>query len=287
MLRPLGTVLSKWSPARASLGEPLVAAITAWPELVGSRIADNAWPLALHGTTLVVATRSSAWSQQLQLLSPRILAGLAQAPETAHVERLTFRCGVLRRARAAAPVPARRAPAPRSAEPAPEPARDEFEALDRLRARIARALTGAAARCPSCGAPAERADSPCAPCAGIAERERRTEIARLLYAAPWLSFEEVRAYVPSCDANDFAGARRELLARWWEVLEAVRRRRRAPPDRHERQIASSYVLLQSGLPPERVTPAIFRNVLGEDLELALRAAPPDVDNSPAPKYGTR
>ena len=37
----------------------------------------------------------------------------------------------------------------------------------------------------------------------------------------------------------------------------------------ERQIASSYVLLQSGLEPDRITPAVVRNLLGDELEAQL------------------
>jgi hypothetical protein len=93
----------------------------------------------------------------------------------------------------------------------------------------------------------------------------------------------LRAYAPACTPDDFAQARRELLARWWVMLEYARRRRRINPNRHERQIASSYVLLQSGLPPERVTPALLRHVLGDELETLLRAGRADVDNPSAPK----
>ena len=283
MLRPLGTVLAGWSPARSGPPHPLAATVAAWPDLVGARVAEHAWPLSLSGSTLLVATGSSAWSQQLQMLSPHILAGLAQLPETAHVERLAFRSGAVKRARAGALPLVRKPPALRRREPAPEEAPDERAALDRLRRRLARVQRAAAAHCSACGAPVERAGPPCAPCAGSAERARRTEVQRLLFAAPWLSHEDLRAHAPACTPDDFAQARRELLARWWAMLEYARRQHRINPNRHERQIASSYVLLQSGLPPDRVTPALLRHVLGDELEMLLRAGRADVDNPSAPK----
>ena len=53
--------------------------IPEWAELVGPRIAEVATPIVVRQDgVLVVAVRSSAWMQELQLHSPEILRKLGQ-----------------------------------------------------------------------------------------------------------------------------------------------------------------------------------------------------------------
>jgi hypothetical protein len=59
--------------------------------------------------------------------------------------------------------------------------------------------------------------------------------------------------------------RLRLLRRWNDVLERVRRTRGAHLTTRDRMIASSYVLLKSQLDPERIAPAVVRDLLGEEL----------------------
>jgi len=108
----------------------------------------------------------------------------------------------------------------------------------------------------------------CAPCRGGAETAGAIELERILFAMPWLSLDELRKLVPGLRDDRHERVRRGLLQRWWTVLERARRAARKL-SRRERQIASSYVLLQSGLAPDRITPAIVRNLLGDDLESQL------------------
>jgi hypothetical protein len=75
--------------------------------------------------------------------------------------------------------------------------------------------------------------------------------------------------LPATTPADFERARRHLLQRWWLVLERARRSKTVGRAGLERQIASSYVLLHSRIPPDRITPAIVRNLLGEELEALL------------------
>jgi predicted nucleic acid-binding Zn ribbon protein len=53
--------------------------IPEWPELVGSRIASVTDPrVVLQGGILVVAVKSAAWMQELQMHSPEILRKLGE-----------------------------------------------------------------------------------------------------------------------------------------------------------------------------------------------------------------
>ncbi len=53
--------------------------VAEWPELVGPQVARVTIPDAVTGDgTLFVRVRSTAWMQELQLLSPTVLAQLAK-----------------------------------------------------------------------------------------------------------------------------------------------------------------------------------------------------------------
>lgn len=284
-LRPLGASLETWTPGRGRGADPLHVITAAWVRIVGPEVASNSSPLELSGQTLVVGTRSSAWSQQLQFLSVHVLGGIRALPCGVAVERLTFRTGLRARARrrspSTAPLGARR---PRARDDGEDsPASDVFAAFERLRTRMSAAARAAVATCATCDAALETRPPPgvrgrCAPCGGAAERERRTLVERSVYMAPWLTLGDLREQIPDLRVAEFEGVRRGLLARWWLALQRARLAGCVSPSGVERHVASSYVLLQSRLPPDRVTPAVVRNLLGADLEKVLWAHPSDVEN---------
>jgi len=266
-LRPLRAAIARWRPPPVRPEDPLSTISGAWPEIVGAHASRNSVALSVDGATLLVATRSSAWSEQLQLLAPQIIERLRDCAPGLELTEIRFRTGLPRNARSARGMVPRPALRFVRSEPAPDPAIDENEALDRLRRRINSARRRGGAVCRTCGAPV-LVEGVCAPCRGAGEAARSAELERLLYSAPWLSLEEVCEFLSGIDEERYERSRRNLLQRWWIVLERARRSRRALSPR-ERQIASSYVLLQSGLSPERVTPAVVRNLLGEELESQL------------------
>ncbi len=276
-LTPLRGALGEWAPGKGIRADPLYALEAAWPTIVGADVAANSAPLAINGKTLLIATRSSAWSQQLQFLSPAILAAVRALPQANAVERVSFRAGALRRVpgRAAARPARTQRPGRRGA--APEPAADLAEAVARLRRRLNAVRRTAGGTCRTCGAPLVAEDPnrlDCAPCAGALERGREGELQRLLFMAPWITRAEVAETVPGVTAVEFERARRYLLQRWWLVLERTRRAGKLGGSGLERQVASSYVLLQSRLPPDRITPAVVLNLLGPELQKLLWPSEP-------------
>jgi hypothetical protein len=274
-LRPLKAAVETWAPGRGIAADPLHRISATWPQIVGANVAKHSEPLALNGETLLVATRSSAWSQQLQLLSPTILRGIAALPDAVVVNRLAFRSGALRRleSRGTSRKRAAAASAERGAgDAAPGPAADAAEALERLRRRLTALRARAGAACAACGAPLEGDPGPtgrCAPCDGDAERDRMLLVERTIYLAPWLTHAELREQIPDLSGAEFERARRVLLQRWWLVLDRIKRGAKVGASGDERQVASSFVLLQSRLPPDRITPAIVRNAIGDDVTDAL------------------
>ena len=189
--RPLQRSLAEWTPGIGRTPEPLHAIAAAWPAIVGPDVAAHATPLDLAGGVLVVGTRSSAWSQQLQFLSLPILAAVRGLDGEIVVERIVFRTGTIPRIRRRGdePAPGQRPPA-RSPSAEFVPAASLEDAFARLRRRMS-AAAPSPVTCQDCGAsiaapPASsvprrgRSARPlrCAPCGGAAERERAIEIER-------------------------------------------------------------------------------------------------------------
>jgi len=292
-LRPLRAAVAGWQPPAgtglvATTHDPLAALAAAWPELVGPKIAARATPVAISGDALVVATVSSAWSQELQMLSVPIVAGLAALPAGRGIAKLIFRSG-RRRAERARPeaTPGPRPPAGagagtlRALAPAKAlaPAIDAAEALARLRRRFAGRDRRSVGSCLDCGVPRDVRGGRCGPCAGARTIERRAAAERLLYAAPWLGEAELLSRLPEVEPSELDAIRRALLQRWWLALDRARRAGKLSRGGIERPVASSYLLLKSRLPPERITPAVVRNMLGPELEKLLWGSAAQSSNS--------
>ena len=64
-----------------------------WEEAVGPEVALHCQPVALRGATLEASVDSSAWCQQLRLMSPEILAGLRRVFGSDAPTRLHLRVG--------------------------------------------------------------------------------------------------------------------------------------------------------------------------------------------------
>jgi hypothetical protein len=291
-LQPLRGALAAWKPVGGAI-EPLHAISAAWPAIVGLDIAANCAPISLANGTLTIATRSSAWSQQLQFLSLSIVSGIGEHAGGTTVRRLAFRVGAFRGGERRSPGAAmKKAAARRRGDAAGyEPAIDLADAFDRVRARIRDARRASPAACSRCGAPLgpEPNAGRCTPCALATASEATLHLERLIYAAPWLTFEDVREQLPRLSVVDYERSRRRLLGRWWLVLERARKAGVVGKHGLERSIASSYVLLQTRLSPDRVTPEVVSNALGADLAAILfgdRAAQAPAQKARESAWGT-
>jgi Dna[CI] antecedent, DciA len=264
--RRLRSALEIWTPT-GEAPEPILALRAAWPEIVGDEIAKHSRPHELERNALLVVTRSGAWSQQLAFLSERILANVRQRTGQP-VEKIRFRVGRLISERAAAP--GKRSTRVKRVVDHRTPVATAGEALARFRDDVMRAQRAKAAagwkECLQCGvriAPA--AGRFCAPCSNAWTQGRSEQVARLLFDVPWLGFAGASAMVEGLTQYEYEGIRRKLLGTWWETLQRIRREGRRRLTTRERLIASSYVLLKSGLDPERIAPAVVRDVLGDEL----------------------
>lgn len=270
MLKPLGEALASWSPQASSDSDPLAQAAAAWPEVVGAESARNSQPLRIEGETLIVATRSSAWSEQLSFLAERILESLQADFGLKELQRLRFRVGRLVARKRTRAIRGTITGAVRAPLVPPRASADSGSAFARFRTgvgRVRRAKQEAGwnqcTRCASLVPPGERAI--CAPCAIAISQERERVVARLLFEVPWLGRSGIAAIVEGLEAEEYEAIRSRVLARWWEMLARAARSKRLSPDRRERLVASSYVIVKSGLEPERIAPATMRNVLGDEI----------------------
>jgi hypothetical protein len=270
MLKPLRESLGGWMPSEHDrAADPLVLLGAAWADIVGEEVARNSQPARIADQTLVVTTRSSAWSQQLSFLSDTIVAAIRARLPAAGIERLRFRVGTVRPARVR-PAPAARSlvsPHRTSARP---PTGSTEEAIARFKEDVTSRQRAKSAsgwkECEGCGmfiAPGAR--TRCMPCENARAQRIETMAARLLFEAPWLGQRAASALVEGLREEEYGAIRARLLARWWEILARALASHRLSRDGRERLIASSYVILKSQLPPERIVPATVRNVLGDEL----------------------
>ncbi|HTU69062.1 MAG TPA: DUF721 domain-containing protein [Candidatus Baltobacteraceae bacterium] len=266
----LSQALGAWSPGDESgPSDPVVLLGAAWSEIVGVENARNSHPAQLAGDTLTIVTASSVWSAQLSYLSEQIVTALRARLPSAAIEKVRFRVGKL----PAAGSHSRRARVIHQGGSQPaqrEPAADAAEALARFRGSVTAAERAKRARawkeCSGCTALIAPGSGPLCTSCGIArEAERERHISRLLFEAPWLGFAGTAKLIEDLRQDEYESIRRRLLSRWWDRLCRVRRSGTLSRDGAERLVASSYVLLKTELAPERLTPAIVRNTLGDEL----------------------
>ncbi|MBV8490898.1 MAG: DUF721 domain-containing protein [Candidatus Eremiobacteraeota bacterium] len=277
-MKSLADALGAWAPhdRDAAALDPVVLLAAGWPEIVGEDVARHSRPSRLADGVLTVATRSSAWGQELSFLQSRILEAVRARFPTTTVRELRFRVGTVRPAGTRPPASERVSPR-RERPPAEEgpPPATALEAVARFRARVEGRRRAQTARgwkeCSQCGAlvaPAGSSPSAattCIACVNAGAQTRSAAVARLLFEAPWLGFEATAALVEGLTRREYESIRSTLLSRWWDTLGKAVKAKRISHDGRERSIASSYVLLKSKLAPEEIRPATVRDVLGDAL----------------------
>jgi hypothetical protein len=225
--------------------------------------------LRIANGILLVVVPSNAWSHQLSFLAECIVKEVKERHPAAGVERLRFRVGTVpKRGRMGRRDATARIGTPPAAR---QPAETAEEALARFaqsvdRARQARIAAGWR-ECDRCGALGQM--SRCVPCEAAVEEARALATTRLLFEAPWLGYPGTAELVDGLCEVEYERIRRRVLRRWRGQLEQARAAGHLSRDGRERLIASSYVLLRSKLPPERIAPATVRSVLGDELHTLL------------------
>jgi hypothetical protein len=274
----LSQAIVAWTPAeKIALRDPLTLLQAGWTDIVGAEVAANSAPVRVADGTLVVVTRSSAWSHQLSFLADRVLAAVGARLPAAAVERLRFRVGVL--PKRCAPRVAASPGNPVRLLSEPLPTASAQEALAQFARHVEAATRSKRSAgwkaCDTCGALIDSSQkASCAACDAARSEGRGLATARLLFEAPWLGFSGTAALVDGLSEKEYERIRSRLLKRWWGMLERARVAKQLSRNGRERHVASSYVLLRSKIPPEEIMPATVRNVLGDELHELLYANSP-------------
>jgi predicted nucleic acid-binding Zn ribbon protein len=88
--RPLATAVGE-ALEQVEPATLLAAVQSAWPSAVGEAIAREGTPVAERSGVVIVACKSSAWAEELDLLGPRILAKIRpKLPPGTALEALRF-----------------------------------------------------------------------------------------------------------------------------------------------------------------------------------------------------
>jgi len=262
----LRSALSSWQPAQSAAGDPLSHLRAQWATIVGEDIASNSRPAELIRGSLLVVTRSAAWSQQLSFLSERILDAVRDSTGVS-LEGVRFRVGRIE----SRPGPSLARKSAARKRTGPRPAADSLEAAVKMFrddvTNVQRAKAGAGWKeCNRCGIRVVPETGPfCAPCANANGAERSAAIARLLFEVPFLGYHGISDHIENLSRDEYERVRAKLLARWWDTLMQLQRSGRKRVTRRERDIVSSYVLLKTRLDPEKIAPAVVRDLLGEEL----------------------
>ncbi len=88
--RPLGEVLGEFR-GEVTPETPLAAVQVIWDEVVGERIAAVTEVVAEREGVVTVQCSSAVWTQELELMAPRILGRLAEILGDQTPEKLLFR----------------------------------------------------------------------------------------------------------------------------------------------------------------------------------------------------
>ena len=87
--RSLGEAVRR---TRGEIAPPTLLAATqgSWREAVGSRIAEEAEPVAERAGVITVECRAATWAQELDLLHDELLASVNERLAGRRIERLRF-----------------------------------------------------------------------------------------------------------------------------------------------------------------------------------------------------
>jgi len=268
-VKPLRSAITGWQPPAAFSGDPVLEVRGAWREIVGDDVAANSRPEQIVRGTLLIVARSNAWSQQLAFLTETVLEAVERRTGL-RLERLRFRVARIAETATDQAAGVRRRSKNRRDAREFAPAATLEAAVQRFRADVtaeqrARAAAGWK-ECLRCGVRIRPGPGRfCLPCESARREERDAAVARLLYEAPWLGYAGIVPLVADLTAREYEAVRLRLLRRWHVVLERVRRSGGTHLTARDRMIASSYVLLKSELDPERIAPAVVRDLLGDEL----------------------
>lgn len=271
-MKRLDDALAGWKPGTGRRVDPILVLASRWTETVGEKVARGSHPSAIEGSTLVITARSSAWVAQLGFLETQILTALRAADPATTVSRIRPVVGRVQQTSSVLPKRSdqpliRRKVSPQTQNEEPLTAfRRSVEEERRAK------LEAGWKECLGCGALLPgNAPARCTACTNARNAERERHISRLLYEMPWLGFSGTADYIDGLSELEYRAIRRRLLSRWRQALNLALKRGVLSRDGRERVLASSYLVLKSGLHPDRIAEATIRAEFGDEMYTLLYA----------------
>ena len=89
-LTHLGTILERRVIGGHQPVLNLLDLINKWPQIVGTLVAEKAFPVRVTRRTLMLRAESPMWAQELQLMAPKLLKEISEHCPQLKIERLRF-----------------------------------------------------------------------------------------------------------------------------------------------------------------------------------------------------
>lgn len=247
--------------------------LSLWKEAAGDRIASHARPVKVNGSELLIYVASSAWRQELQLLSPRLIEGMNRLAGGEYITAIRFTGNRDQADEGATDSQWKQkqlnrwvgAEAVKTISMDPRAAEDLRNVTGRLPADLGRSarqffVTLAKRKailrdkgwrnCKYCGALSERDTCPACEAERREKRGRRAVV--VLGEMPWLSSGGLAALDAEFRPEDYLAARDHLLSVWSRELQVLKRRRTKAAAAEMKVIACNMVMLITGTPPDKL-----------------------------------
>lgn len=248
-----------------------------WDIIVGSNIAKHTSVHSMHGGVLFVLVDNPVWMHNLSMNALNIKKKLNSSIGAKVVKEIRFKAGNLPEKQKEY-LNAEHEQA--SIEKLPK---NVVQAIDEMVRDIPdqelRSVTAALIKrgkayalkkekmggkiCPECNTINVPGQKICFYCTLQKQREIKNKVAVMLWELPWFSFIEMTQYIKDLDESTYKTVRGELIQRLWiQIRDAVKNTKKPEiPNEYVQR----YVMIRSGIPPEKITNEIIRQIFGENM----------------------
>lgn len=117
--------------------------------------------------------------------------------------------------------------------------------------------------CPNCGVLIDQKEKKCFHCNLQDTQLIRRKTRSLLWENPWLSYSEIISHVQGLNEETYQGIRRDLIQELWEQFRTASKNSKSI--KIPKYYIQTYVMLRTGLSPEKLTYEIIWQTLGENM----------------------
>ena len=252
-----------------------------WDNIVGHNIAKHTSVHSMHGGVLFVIVDNPVWMHNLSMNVLNIKKSLNSSVGTKVVKEIRFKAGNLTEKQKEYQDAYQEQ---LEYESLPQ---NVVQAIDGMVEDISdpdlRSITAALIKrgkvyeqkkekmggkpCPECKTINAPGQDLCFYCTLKKQRATKSKVTTMLWELPWFSFEQMSQYIDDLDESIYKTVRGEIIQRLWvNIREAVKNTKKTKVSNDDVQ---RYVMLRAGLPPDKITNEIIRQVFGENMAKKL------------------